>query len=43
VVGGIDSANAASVALHAAAGFEAQGCLKGVGRKLAKASTWCSW
>jgi phosphinothricin acetyltransferase len=33
MVGGIDSANAASIALHEAAGFELQGKLKGVGRK----------
>lgn len=36
MVGGIDSANAASIALHEAAGFELQGKLKGVGRKFGK-------
>jgi L-amino acid N-acyltransferase len=36
MVGGIDSANAASIALHEAAGFELQGKLKGVGRKFDK-------
>jgi L-amino acid N-acyltransferase len=36
MVGGIDSSNAASIALHAQAGFEVQGCLKGVGRKFGK-------
>jgi L-amino acid N-acyltransferase len=36
MVGGIDSANAASIALHAQAGFEVQGNLKGVGRKFGK-------
>lgn len=36
MVGGIDSANAASIALHQQAGFEIQGCLKGVGRKFGK-------
>lgn len=36
MVGGIDSANAASIALHEKAGFEIQGCLKGVGRKFGK-------
>ena len=36
MVGGIDSANAASIALHERAGFEIQGCLKGVGRKFGK-------
>jgi L-amino acid N-acyltransferase YncA len=36
MVGGIDSANAASIALHEQAGFEVQGCLKGVGRKFGK-------
>jgi L-amino acid N-acyltransferase YncA len=36
MVGGIDSANAASIALHEKAGFEIQGNLKGVGRKFGK-------
>jgi phosphinothricin acetyltransferase len=36
MVGGIDSANAASIALHEQAGFEVQGKLKGVGRKFGK-------
>ena len=36
MVGGIDSANAASIGLHEQAGFEVQGCLKGVGRKFGK-------
>ena len=36
MVGGIDSANAASIALHQEAGFEIQGNLKGVGRKFGK-------
>jgi phosphinothricin acetyltransferase len=36
MVGGIDSANAASIALHEAQGFERQGCLKGVGVKFGK-------
>jgi phosphinothricin acetyltransferase len=36
MVGGIDSANAASIALHEQAGFEVQGRLKGVGRKFGK-------
>ena len=36
MVGGIDSANAASIALHGKAGFEVQGNLKGVGRKFGK-------
>lgn len=36
MVGGIDSANAASIALHERAGFEIQGNLKGVGRKFGK-------
>lgn len=36
MIGGIDSANAASIALHAQAGFEIQGNLKGVGRKFGK-------
>jgi phosphinothricin acetyltransferase len=36
MVGGIDSANAASIALHEQAGFEVQGVLKGVGRKFGK-------
>ncbi len=36
MVGGIDSANAASIALHEQAGFEIQGKLKGVGRKFGK-------
>jgi L-amino acid N-acyltransferase YncA len=37
MIGGIDSANAASIALHEQAGFEIQGTLKGVGRKFGKA------
>lgn len=36
MVGGIDSANAGSIALHEQAGFEVQGRLKGVGRKFGK-------
>lgn len=36
MVGGIDSSNAASIALHEQAGFEVQGNLKGVGRKFGK-------
>lgn len=36
MVGGIDSNNAASIALHETVGFERQGCLKGVGRKFGK-------
>ena len=36
MVGGIDSANTASIALHQEAGFEIQGNLKGVGRKFGK-------
>lgn len=36
MVGGIDSSNAASIRLHEQAGFEAQGTLKGVGRKFGK-------
>jgi phosphinothricin acetyltransferase len=36
MVGGIDSANAASIALHEQAGFEIQGNLRGVGRKFGK-------
>jgi L-amino acid N-acyltransferase YncA len=36
MVGGIDSANTASIALHEQAGFEVQGNLKGVGRKFGK-------
>lgn len=36
MVGGIDSSNAASIALHEQLGFEQQGCLKGVGRKFGK-------
>lgn len=36
MVGGIDSANGASLALHNDAGFEIQGRLKGVGRKFGK-------
>jgi phosphinothricin acetyltransferase len=36
MVGGVDSANAASIALHEQAGFEIQGNLKGVGRKFGK-------
>jgi L-amino acid N-acyltransferase len=36
MVGGIDSKNDASIALHEQAGFEIQGVLKGVGRKFGK-------
>ncbi len=36
MVGGIDSANAASIALHREAGFDVQGNLRGVGRKFGK-------
>ncbi len=36
MVGGIDSTNGASIALHEQAGFEVQGNLKGVGRKFGK-------
>lgn len=36
MVGGIDSANAGSIALHEQAGFEVQGNLRGVGRKFGK-------
>ncbi len=36
MVGGIDSSNAGSLAMHEALGFERQGCLKGVGRKFGK-------
>jgi phosphinothricin acetyltransferase len=36
MVGGVDSANAASIALHEQAGFEIQGNLRGVGRKFGK-------
>lgn len=36
MVGGIDSANDASIALHEQLGFEVQGNLKGVGRKFGK-------
>jgi len=36
MVGGVDSANAGSIALHRQAGFELQGTLKGVGRKFGK-------
>jgi L-amino acid N-acyltransferase YncA len=36
MVGAVDSANAASIALHEKAGFELQGTLKGVGRKFGK-------
>jgi len=36
MVGGIDSSNAASIALHERHGFERQGCLKGVGRKFGR-------
>lgn len=36
MVGGIDSTNAGSIALHERAGFEVQGNLKGVGRKFGK-------
>ena len=36
MVGGIDSSNAGSLAMHEGLGFERQGCLKGVGRKFGK-------
>ncbi|MEQ1783481.1 MAG: N-acetyltransferase family protein [Hyphomonadaceae bacterium] len=36
MVGGIDSKNTGSIALHEQAGFEVQGNLKGVGRKFGK-------
>ena len=36
MVGGIDSTNSASIALHEQLGFEVQGNLKGVGRKFGK-------
>lgn len=36
MVGGIDSSNSGSIALHEQAGFEVQGNLKGVGRKFGK-------
>lgn len=36
MVGGIDSSNAGSIALHQEAGFEIQGTLKGVGRKFGR-------
>jgi len=36
MLGGIDAANDASIALHESLGFERQGCLKGVGRKFGK-------
>ena len=36
MVGGVDSANAASIALHQSLGFEVQGVLRGVGRKFGK-------
>lgn len=36
MIGGIDSSNAGSIALHEQAGFEVQGVLKGVGRKFGK-------
>jgi L-amino acid N-acyltransferase YncA len=36
MVGGVDSANVASIALHQQAGFELQGMLKGVGQKFGK-------
>ena len=36
MVGGIDSENAGSMALHEEAGFEVQGNLRGVGRKFGK-------
>lgn len=36
MVGGIDSSNAASIALHASFGFEEQGRLRGVGRKFGR-------
>lgn len=36
MVGGIDSSNEGSIALHERAGFEVQGVLKGVGRKFGK-------
>ncbi len=36
MVGGVDSANVASIALHQQAGFELQGTLKGVGQKFGR-------
>ncbi len=36
MVGGIDSENAGSIAMHEQLGFEVQGLLKGVGRKFGK-------
>ncbi|MEZ5938302.1 MAG: N-acetyltransferase family protein [Hyphomonadaceae bacterium] len=36
MVGGVDSQNAASIALHRALGFEKQGELKGVGQKFGR-------
>lgn len=36
MVGGVDSTNQASIALHESLGFQNQGCLKGVGRKFGK-------
>ena len=36
MVGGIDSRNVGSLAMHEGLGFEQQGCLKGVGRKFGK-------
>lgn len=36
MVGGVDSANVASIALHEQAGFELQGTLKGVGQKFGR-------
>jgi L-amino acid N-acyltransferase YncA len=36
MVGGVDSANVASIALHQQAGFELQGTLRGVGQKFGK-------
>lgn len=36
MIGGIDSNNVGSIALHEKAGFEVQGNLKGVGRKFGK-------
>ncbi len=36
MVGGVDSANAASLSLHQQAGFEREGTLRGVGRKFGR-------
>jgi phosphinothricin acetyltransferase len=36
MIGGVDSSNIASIALHESLGFEVQGVLRGVGRKFGK-------